>query len=302
MDLKAYLAEQKSMVDSRLKALSDRWRKNAGDEDRVVADAMAYSLTAGGKRVRPVLAMASYRGCGGNDESSAWRGAMALELIHTYTLIHDDLPSMDDDDFRRGMPTCHRKFGVRTATLAGSALLLAAFEELAGCCGDLALDGQAAMDVMVAVASAVGGGGVVGGQVVDLESERKQIGRDTLHYIHSHKTAALLRISCTLGGMLAAAGKKRLDALASYGEDIGLAFQIVDDLLDVEGDTAQLGKTAGADQARGKATFPSIYGVKESRTLAADAVERACATLGRYNLDPDGALAALAEYIVKRSN
>ncbi len=300
MDLKAHLAEQKNIVDSRIKELTECWPgKDSRDGD--IAQAMAYSLTAGGKRIRPILAMTSYRGCGGGDDR-AWRGAVALELIHTYTLIHDDLPSMDDDDFRRGMPTCHRKFGVRAATLAGSSMLLTAFGELAGCCGELVLSERASARAMATVARAVGGGGVIGGQVVDLESERREIGRDTLHYIHSHKTAALLRVSCTLGGMLADAGEDKLNALVAYGEDIGLAFQIVDDLLDVEGDSAQLGKTAGADQARGKATFPSLYGMAESRKLAAEAVERSCAVLRKHRLDPDGVLAALARFILERSS
>ncbi len=300
MDLKAHLAEQKNIVDSRIKKLSKSWRKSSG-RDGSIATAMEYSLTAGGKRIRPILAMSSYRGCGGTDER-AWRAAVALELIHTYTLIHDDLPSMDDDDFRRGMPTCHRKYGVRTATLAGSSMLLAAFEELAACCRELKLGDIISAVAMASVASSVGGGGVIGGQVVDLESERREIGRETLHYIHSHKTAALLRVSCTLGGVLAGAGRDKLKALAAYGEDIGLAFQIVDDLLDVEGDSAQLGKTAGADQARGKATFPSLYGLEESRRLAAGAVDRSCTVLSKHGLDPDGVLAALARYILKRSS
>jgi geranylgeranyl diphosphate synthase, type II len=300
MDLKAHLAEQKNIVDSRINELAQGWRKS-DSRDCGPAAAMEYSLTAGGKRIRPILAMASYRGCGGANER-AWRAAVALELIHTYTLIHDDLPSMDDDDFRRGMPTCHRKFGVRTATLAGPSMLLAAFGELDGCCSELALSDQASARALASVASAVGGGGVIGGQVVDLESERREIGRDTLHYIHSHKTAALLRVSCTLGGVLAGADERQLAALASYGEDIGLAFQIVDDLLDVEGDSAQLGKTAGADQARGKATFPSLYGLAESRKLAGEAVKRSCAMLSEHNLDPDGVLAALARFILERSS
>ena len=300
MDLQAYLAAGKREADVRLAALADSWRVNFA-VGTGLADAMHYSLTAGGKRIRPILAMASYRACGGGDER-AWRGALALELIHTYTLIHDDLPSMDDDDYRRGMPTCHRKYGVRTATLAGSGLQLAAFEELSGCCRELGLDAGSSAAVVADVASAVGGGGVVGGQIVDLESERRKIGRDTLHYIHSHKTAALLRVSCTLGGRLARAENHKVAALAVYGEDIELAFQIVDDLLDIEGDSAELGKTAGADQARGKATFPVLYGMDESRRLAAEAVERACSRLNGARLDPDGVLSALAGFILERSS
>ena len=299
MDLKAYLAGKKQETDNRLRALAQAW--HGGPVATELASAMEYSLNAGGKRLRPALAMASYSACGGQDQG-AWRGAVALEMIHTYTLIHDDLPSMDDDDFRRGLPTCHRKFGVRTATLAGSALLQEAFTELAACCAELELDDRCAGEVIADVAEAVGGGGVIGGQLVDLESENRKIQRHTLHYIHSHKTAALLRTSCTLGGRLAGADDEKLEALASYGDELGLAFQIVDDLLDVEGDSAQLGKTAGADQARGKATFPALYGLKESHILAEQTVERACERLRGTWLDPDGVLAALARFVLERKS
>ena len=293
MDVKAYLSEQKGWVDAALAEIVSTWPATG------LAEAMAYSLTAGGKRLRPILTVTAFRCCRGRGEA-VYRGACSLELLHTYTLIHDDLPAMDDDDFRRGLPTCHRKFGVRRALFAGSALLLAAFTELSRCTGELGLEPEQSSRVVASVAGALGGGGVVGGQLVDLQSERKPIGPETLDYIHSHKTGALIRVSCTLGALLAGAGGESLSVLADYGENIGLAFQIVDDLLDVEGDSAELGKTAGGDQARGKATFPSVYGAARSRELAGRAVERAKDGLRETGIDGDGILAALADFIISR--
>ena len=262
---------------------------------------MTYSLKAGGKRLRPILAVTTYRCCGGTLEA-IYRGACALELLHTYTLIHDDLPAMDDDDYRRGLPTCHRQYGVRRALFAGVALLAAAFTELSRAARELALDEERSARALASVAQALGGGGVIGGQLVDLESENKKVDPETLDYIHSHKTGALLRVSCTLGALLAGAGRESLEALAAYGENIGLAFQIVDDLLDVEGDMAELGKTVGSDQARGKATFPSVYGSEKSRRLASQAVEQAKAAVKSAGIDRDGKLAGLADFILSRRN
>jgi len=294
LDIQAYLKNEKTRVDRVLKELVP------ADTDSL-HEAMAYSLAAGGKRLRPVLALSAYRACGGPEESdSLYRAACALELIHTYTLIHDDLPVMDNDDFRRGLPTCHRRFGERSATLAGSGLLLLAFGVLSRESAALGLSAASRARAVTEVAAAVGGGGVIGGQVVDLESERRAVDRATLDYIHTHKTGALIRVSCTLGGHLAGAEDKSLDALSAYGEGIGLAFQIVDDLLDIEGDFTVLGKTVGADQARGKATFPAIYGLEASRRMAAEAVESACAVLGPAGLDREGTLQALARFILSR--
>ena len=300
MDIRAYLREEKEAVDRHLADIVASWPA-AGSAGHRLAEAMAYSLNAGGKRLRPILTLTAYRACGGQGEQ-VYSGACALEMIHTYTLIHDDLPAMDNDDFRRGLPTCHRNFGVRRAVHAGLGLLLAAFEELSRSAEALGLTEREKEDVVLSVAGAAGGGGVVGGQMVDLESEHKKVDRQTLHYIHSHKTGALIRVSCTLGGRLARADGTKLEALARYGEKTGLAFQIVDDLLDVEGDTEKLGKQVGADQARGKATFPSVFGLEQSRRLAARAVEEAKEELKRAKLLQASPLGPIADFILSRKS
>ena len=300
MDIRAYLKEEKAAVENHLAGIIDCW--SAGDSaPGRLAGAMAYSLNAGGKRLRPILALTAFRACGAQGDQ-VYSAACALELIHTYTLIHDDLPAMDDDDFRRGLPTCHRKFGVRRAMNAGVGLLLFAFEELNRSAEALGLSGREKGDAVFSVAEAIGGGGVAGGQIVDLESEGKKVDRQILHYIHSHKTGALISVSCTLGGRLARAGGAKLEALARYGEKIGLAFQIVDDLLDIEGDTEKLGKKVGADQARGKVTFPSVFGIEQSRRLAARAVEQAKEYLRRAELHRDSPLGPIADFILSRKS
>ncbi len=293
LDIREYLRNEKDRIDRVLAELAPPGQSG-------LHEAMAYSLAAGGKRLRPILAVSAFRACGGVESDGLYRAVCALELIHTYTLIHDDLPVMDNDDFRRGLPTCHRRFGERRAVLAGSGLLLLAFEVLARSATGMGLESEIVSRAVASVAEAVGGGGVIGGQVVDLESEGHKVDRDTLGYIHTHKTGALIRVSCTLGALLARADRDRLAALAAYGEDIGLAFQIVDDLLDIEGDFALLGKTTGADQARGKATFPVLYGLEESRRMAAESVERACGVLKATDTGRDGILSALAGFILDR--
>jgi len=298
VDIAAYLKEQKSEVDRHLTEIIASW-KGADGELPDLYRAMAYSLTAGGKRLRPILTISCFRACSGQGEA-AYRAGCALELLHTYTLIHDDLPIMDDDDFRRGLLTCHRKFGERRAAFAGVGLLLKAFEVLERSASDLGLDRARSAEAVASVAGAIGGGGVVGGQVVDLESEKKPIDESTLEYIHSHKTGALIRVSCTLGAKLAGAGRELQDTLAAYGGNIGYAFQIVDDLLNEEGDFSEVGKGVGTDKARGKATFPAFYGVEESRRLAVRAVEAAKEALAGSALSEDAVLPAIAEFILER--
>ena len=300
MDILSYLKTEKNKVD---RMLGISVTRGVGLPSEELYGAMAYSLAAGGKRLRPILTVSSFRACGGGEDNDPlYRAACSLELIHTYTLIHDDLPVMDDDDFRRGVPTCHRRFGVRRAVLSGAGLLVLAFGELNGALMDLGLPGHSRGRALAEVARSVGGGGVIGGQVVDLESEGRVTDRETLDYIHTHKTGALIRVSCTLGGILAGAEDTRLAALAEYGESIGLAFQIVDDLLDIEGDFKALGKTVGADQAHGKCTFPSLYGMEESRRMASHAVKQAQDILAVSGLDSSGILGALARFILERRN
>jgi geranylgeranyl diphosphate synthase, type II len=298
VDIASYLKEEKERVDNRLGEIIASWRDGDGGMPELCR-AMAYSLTAGGKRLRPILAVSCFRACSGEGDAVYGAGS-ALELIHTYSLIHDDLPVMDDDDFRRGLPTCHRKFGERRAVFAGLGLLLKAFEVLDKSAASLGLDKSRRAETAASVAAAVGGGGVIGGQVVDLESENRKIDEKTLEYIHSHKTGALITVSCTLGARLAGAGGEVLEALNVYGKKIGLAFQIVDDLLDEQGDFKEMGKGVGMDKARGKATFPALYGIEESRRLAARAVGEAKEVLAGSLLAKDPVLPAIAEFIISR--
>ncbi|MDD5672966.1 MAG: polyprenyl synthetase family protein [Chitinivibrionales bacterium] len=230
---------------------------------------MRYSTFAGGKRVRPALVMAAHEACGGKfgDEMAILAGA-ALEMFHTFSLIHDDLPCMDDDDFRRGKPTAHRAFTEALAVLGGDALCIFAFECLAK---------TGRTDLIAEIAQALGTHGMLGGQVVDIESENKPIDRQTIEYIHKNKTAALIRASLRAGAMLAQASDEELAHISAYGNAVGLAFQVVDDILDEEGTTEQLGKDAGSDRAKGKATFPAVVGIPESKKYAAELITRATA-------------------------
>ena len=244
-----------------------------------LAAAMRYSVTAGGKRLRPVLCLLAAEACGGTREA-ATPAAVALELVHTYSLIHDDLPAMDDDDLRRGLPTCHKAFDEATAVLAGDGLLTLAFEVLAA----NVRPAEAALGCVRALAEAAGPAGMVGGQMADLLAEGRADGTpEALEAIHRRKTGALLRAALRMGGLTAGAGAGALDALDAYGRAVGLAFQIVDDLLDVQGDEAKLGKRVGKDSGLGKWTYPSLLGVPESRRLAkrlADEAVDALAPLG----------------------
>jgi geranylgeranyl diphosphate synthase type II len=249
---------------------------------------MRYSIFAGGKRIRPCLLMASYEACGGKaGDSAPVQAAAAIEMLHTFSLIHDDLPCMDDDDYRRGKPTAHRAFNEALAVLGGDALCIVAFEVLARL-------GRA--DIIVETAQALGTNGMIGGQVVDIESEGKKVGRGTVEYIHEKKTAALIRACVRIGAMLAGAPAETLERLSSYGAHAGLAFQVIDDILDEEGTTEQLGKDAGSDREKGKATFPAICGMLESKRYAEDLIRKAkddIAFLGIHGTR----LRDLAEYI-----
>jgi geranylgeranyl pyrophosphate synthase len=253
---------------------------------------MRYAVTAGGKRIRPALALAACRAAGG-DGAAAVPAMVGIELLHTYTLIHDDLPAMDDDDLRRGRPTCHIAFDEATAILAGDALHALAFELVA------TLGGEAVRRF----GAAVGSLGVVGGQQDDLDAELRppppDVASALVERIHRRKTAALIRVSCELGGIAGGAGESVLACLAGFGEAIGLAFQIVDDILDCTADTATLGKTAGKDAAAGKLTWVSVHGLAASRAAAAGQLaeaEAALSPLGAAATD----LRALGRYMVAR--
>jgi geranylgeranyl diphosphate synthase type II len=263
-DVKGYL--------KRVAALSDKTLQSVLPPESVyprsIHAVMRYSTFAGGKRVRPALIMASYEACGGRfGARPALLAGAAYEMLHTFSLMHDDLPCMDDDDVRRGKPTAHRAFTEALAVLGGDALCIHAF----GC---LARIGR--MDIVLETAAALGTDGMIGGQVVDIESEGKKVDRKTVEYIHSRKTAAFIRASVRVGALLADAPARTLARLTSYGSNVGLAFQIVDDVLDEESTTEQLGKDAQSDRERGKATYPAVCGLERSKQKAHELIRDAC--------------------------
>jgi geranylgeranyl diphosphate synthase type II len=296
MDIKAYLARKKDIIDKTLEKLVPP----AKTFPPVIHDAMRYSLFAGGKRVRPVLAIAAAEAVGATI-SDLLPIAAALELIHTYSLIHDDLPAMDDDDLRRGRPTCHKTYGEAVAILAGDGLLTMAFEVLSDPRRLKSIQARTLVSMIREIAVASGVFGMVGGQVVDIQSENKEIDFPTLEYIHTHKTGALIRASVRVGALYAKAGKRQFAALTRYGEMAGLAFQIVDDILDVTGKQEELGKDIGSDLEKGKKTFPSFLGLEESRRRAEEVVGEAIDVLKGFDRKADP-LRELAKYIINRVN
>ena len=290
-DLSAYMAERARAVDQAL----DRFLPSEAAPPESLHKAMSYSVFAGGKRLRPVLVAAGAEAVGGTLET-VMPAACAVEMIHTYSLIHDDLPAMDNDDFRRGVPTNHKVFGEAIAILAGDALLTLAFRLLGDSAG---ADARRLRDVFIEVADAAGSAGMVGGQVADIECEGKRADAVTVDYIHSHKTAALIRASIRSGALLAGATPPQLEALRVAGNALGLAFQIMDDILDITATSEELGKTAGKDQAQQKATYPAVHGLEPSRRRAQALVADAHAAL-----EPFGSralpLRALGTFIIER--
>ncbi len=248
--------------------------------------AMHYCLMGGGKRLRPILVLAAAEAVGG-DIQPAIPAACAIEMIHAYSLVHDDLPAMDNDDFRRGRPTCHKVFGEALAILTGDALLTLAFEILAGKNQQAGLTEGCSLDVIKEIASAAGTMGLIGGQVVDIESEGKEVSGEVLQYIHSHKTGSLFKTCVRVGGITGGAGPQQLHHLTSFAESFGMAFQITDDILNVEGDTVILGKGVGTDASRGKVTYPSLYGLSSAKKLAQEAVDAALASLASFDSAAD---------------
>jgi geranylgeranyl diphosphate synthase type II len=294
-DLAAYLAERRRLVDEAL----DRALPAEDASPPSVHRAMRYSVLAGGKRLRPILVIAGAEAVGAGADL-VMPTACALELIHTYSLIHDDLPAMDDDDYRRGRPTNHKVFGEAIAILAGDALLTLAFRLIAENAARVA-EPRVVCDVVADVAAAAGTEGMVGGQVIDIESEGKAVSADVVDEIHRRKTAALIRAALRAGAMLAGAKPDTLAAITLAGEKLGLAFQIVDDILDVEGNLEQLGKTAGSDERKRKATYPAVHGIEASRRRARmliDDVKAALAPLGPA-AEP---IAALADFVFERKS
>jgi geranylgeranyl diphosphate synthase, type II len=267
-------------------------------------DPLLYGLEGGGKRVRPLLCLMAYRAVrrlGRDDLAPAgiYHVAVSLELVHTYSLVHDDLPCMDDDDLRRGRPTLHRVHGAPLAVLAGAALLPLAIQSLVAGAEDLGLPQRTIREMVRALTRAAGAAGMVGGQLLDLEAESREISALELERIHRAKTGALLAASLRLGGLAAGAEAPALRALVRYGESLGLAFQIADDLLDLTGSDEVLGKTAGRDLSLEKATYPALFGVEGARTLAEERAEEAVDALEAEGLATEG-LRTLARYVVER--
>jgi geranylgeranyl diphosphate synthase type II len=290
-DLHEYLRRQTAAVD---RALS-HFLPSASAKPATIHRAMRYSIFAGGKRLRPALCLAAAEACGGGGKD-AMPLACAVECIHTYSLIHDDLPSMDNDDLRRGKPTNHKVFGEGIAILAGDALLTETFAIAARCKGWPRYNHR---DIVLELAQAAGSKQLIAGQVADLEGEGKKTSASQLRYIHERKTSALLCCSVRLGGMSANCPPNQLQALTDFGYNIGLAFQIIDDILDVTQTSEQLGKTAGKDTAAAKATYPSIVGMEKSRKIAGQLTERAFRALKIFK-GKAPALEALAEFLLKR--
>jgi geranylgeranyl diphosphate synthase type II len=291
MNLPPFFEEDRLAVDASL----DRLLPPESTPPHSIHKAMRYSVFAGGKRLRPILCLETAR-IFGPDVALALHPACAIEFIHTYSLIHDDLPALDNDDLRRGKPTCHKKFGEATAILAGDALLTLAFETI----GSAPIDAARRAAILTEIAGAAGTvNGMVGGQVADLEAEGRPVTPQMLEYIHRSKTAALIRASITAGALSIGAPEEDVSRLRRFGETIGWAFQVTDDILDVEESSAALGKTAGKDIAQQKATYPSVYGLERSHEIARDLATKAIAELAPHS-ERAARLREVAEYLVLR--
>jgi geranylgeranyl diphosphate synthase type II len=285
LNAEALLRDKSARTEEALRALVAEWK----DAPPRLVEAVSYSLFAGGKRLRPALALGACEMVCGTDDP-ALPVACALEMVHTYSLIHDDLPAMDDDDLRRGRPTSHKVFGEATAILAGDALLTMAFEAAAR-------TGSAV--IVTELARAAGVAGMVGGQQMDMDAEGRDVTLAELRGIHACKTGALIRSAARCGALAGGADAAQLDALSAYGDSLGLAFQIADDLLDVTGDAEKLGKATGADAAHVKATYPSLLGLEEARRLARQTIENALDALAPFGPEAD-AFRALAHFVIDR--
>jgi geranylgeranyl diphosphate synthase type II len=291
MKLSPFFEEDRLAVDAAL----ERLLPAESAQPSSIHTAMRYSVFAGGKRMRPILCLETAR-IFSSDVTPALHPACALEFIHTYSLIHDDLPALDNDDLRRGKPTCHKKFGEALAILAGDGLLTLAFETI----GTTPVPAERRVAILTEVAAAAGTiKGMVGGQVADIEAARKSVDPQMLEYIHRSKTAALIRASVTAGALCAGASPEDVARLRRFGETIGWAFQVTDDILDVEESSAALGKTAGKDFAQQKATYPAVYGLERSHQIAGDLANKAIAELSPF-ADRSSRLREIAEFLVLR--
>jgi geranylgeranyl diphosphate synthase type II len=294
VNLKTYLIARQKLIDRAL----DHYLPRANTKPVTLHRAMRYSLFAGGKRLRPILCLAAAEACRGNIDN-ALPLACALECIHTYSLVHDDLPSMDNDDFRRGRPTCHKVFGDGIAVLAGDALLTVAFEIVSKAKSTPNYD---ISTLLREIAVAAGSQKLIAGQVADLEAEGKKVKRDQLQFIHENKTAAILKSSVRLGAMSANADARKLSAITGFGQRLGLAFQIIDDILDVTQTSEILGKSAGKDAAAKKATYPGVIGLQKSREEARRLTRQAHNALSVFSSSDAEPLHALANYLLEREH
>ncbi len=289
-----FLKKRQALINEALQRYVPRFTNFASR----VTEAMHYSLFAGGKRLRPILLLSGAEAVGGQPEDYL-PAACALECIHTYSLIHDDLPAMDDDDLRRGKPTCHKAFDEATAILAGDGLLTFAFELLTHPDLLARAPGERVLRVIGLIAKAAGISGMVGGQMADLLAEGRRVSPEELDFIHRHKTGALITASVVSGAILAGASPEEERALEAYGWAVGRAFQIVDDLLDILGDEKVIGKPVGSDLEKGKATYPALFGIEASRQKAIELVEEALAALSPFDHRAEP-LRDIARYIVER--
>jgi geranylgeranyl diphosphate synthase type II len=292
VNIKTYLVSRQKLIERGL----DRYLPKANAKPATLHRAMRYSVFAGGKRLRPILCLAAAEACGGKI-GNALPLACALECIHTYSLVHDDLPSMDNDDFRRGRPTCHKVFGDGIAILAGDALLTIAFEIVSNAKPTSRYD----ISILLReIAVAAGSQKLIAGQVADLEAEGKNVKREQLQFIHENKTAAILKSSVRLGALSANADAKKLSAVTRFGQRLGLAFQIIDDILDVTQTSEILGKSAGKDVAAKKATYPAVIGLEKSRGEARRLTRQAHNALSVFSNRDAEPLHALANYLLER--
>jgi geranylgeranyl diphosphate synthase, type II len=294
VDLKAYLEERRGLVNRALEAYLPRVR---GPAFRVV-EAMHYSLFVGGKRLRPILCLAAAEAVGG-DQGEALPAACALEMVHTYSLIHDDLPAMDDDDLRRGEPTCHKKFDEATAILAGDGLLTEAFHTLAVAAPRYEGRESMLLEIIQLLATSAGYQGMAGGQMLDLMAEGRKVTLKELETIHRLKTGALLTASLRAGAIIGGGNRQEITLLTEYGARFGLAFQVTDDVLDVTGEAAEMGKAPGMDEKRQKATYPALVGLEESKAWARRLVDEAVASLEIFG-ERAAPLRELARYLLVR--
>ena len=294
LDLKTYLSEKCDLINSSL----DQFLPEESSFPEIIYKAMRYSVLNGGKRIRPILSLAGCEAVGG-DQNMALPTGCAIELIHAFSLIHDDLPALDNDDLRRGQPTNHKVFGEAIAILAGDALFARAFEIIAG--RTMGVSAERILDVTRRIAAAAGTSGMVVGQVVDIICEGAQVQADTLAFMHKNKTGAIIEASVVSGGILGGGSDSQIEALSAYGWMIGQAFQITDDILDIEGDEDKIGKPVGSDIRNEKTTYPSLYGLDKSRELAKQAVIKALTSISQFD-DKAEPLRLIARYIIERKS